>query len=227
MLVKNEDNRGRGASCPQPHPRAGPRELNAGKTATRKTAISSSPTPQRQAFLSAVRSLENVNSPDALDVLVKALSVALPQAAQSSANSQTRDSVREAELEWKALQRAFEFRRALLRGAITTTQVGQLLGVSRQAVAERERKGQLLCVMEDGQLRFPLWQFDPSGSSGVVEGLPFVVRALDEVAPTPALGKMVWLRKANSSLGGLSPVEALRAGRLDEVMAAARGVVAG
>jgi len=197
------------------------------RASAHKKAIPSSPTPQLQAFLSAVHSLENVDSPDALTVLVKALSVALPQAAQSSANSQTRDLVREAELEWKALQRAFEFRRALLHGAITTTQVAQLLGVSRQAVAERERKGQLLCVMEGGQLRFPLWQFDPSGASGVVEGLPLVVRALDEVAPTPALGKMVWLRKANPSLSDLSPVEALRAGRLDEVMAAARSVLAG
>jgi len=197
------------------------------RASARKMATPSSPTPQLQAFLSAVRSLGNVNSPDALDALVKALSVALPQAAQSPANSKTRDLVREVELEWKALQRAFEFRRALLHGAITTTQVAQLLGVSRQAVAERERKGQLLCIMEGGQLRFPLWQFDPSGASGVVEGLPLVVRALDEVAPTPTLGKIVWLRKANSSLGDLSPIEALRAGRLDEVMAAARGVLAG
>ena len=193
----------------------------------RKTATSPSQTPQRQAFLSAVRSLESVDSPGAVDVLVKALSAALPQAAQSSARSKTRDSVREVELEWKALQRAFEFRRALLRNAITTTQVAQLLGVSRQAVAERERKGQMLSVMEGGQLRFPLWQFDPAGTLGVVEGLPLVLHALDEAAPTPSLGKMVWLRKTNPSLGGLTPVEAVRARRLDEVMAAGRGVLAG
>lgn len=176
-------------------------------------------TPQRQAFLSAVRSLESVESPGAMQVVTQVVSQALTRA-------RTKAKEQDAQLEWKALQRAFEFRRALLKDAITTTQVAQLLGVSRQAVGERERKGQLLGAMEGGQLRFPLWQFDPSGSGGVVEGLLLVLRALDEGGALPPLAKMSWLRKANASLGGLTPLEALRGGRLAETLSAARGAMA-
>lgn len=180
-------------------------------------------TPQRQAFLSAVRSLESVESPSAMQIVTQVLSQTLPEA-QPRARTQAKEQ--DAQLEWKALQRAFEFRRGLLKDAITTTQVAQLLGISRQAVGERERKGQLLGAMESGQLRFPLWQFDPAGSGGVVEGLPLVLRALDEDGALPPLAKMSWLRKANASVGGATPLEALRGGRLAETLSAARGAIA-
>ena len=101
------------------------------------------------------------------------------------------------------------------------------LGISRQAVSDRERKGTLLAVMEGGQLRFPLWQFDPMGTGGVVEGLPRTLHVLDENGALSPLAKMSWLRKANPSLGGDTPLEALRTGRLDEVLSAARGVGSG
>lgn len=187
----------------------------------RRAAKNTAPTTlQRQAFLSAVRSLESVESPGTMQIVTQALTEALTPVRVKVAKEQ------EAQLEWKALQRAFEFRRVLLKDAVTTNQVAALLGISRQAVGERERKGLLLGEMEGGHLRFPLWQFDPAGSGGVIEGLPQVLRALDEGGPVPSLGKMSWLQKKNSSLGGGAPLEALREGRLAEVLAAARGALA-
>ena len=102
-----------------------------------------------------------------------------------------------------------------------------MLGVSRQAIHEREKKGRLLAVRENGRLRFPLWQFDAHGDDGVVPGLPLVLRALDEVAPMPALAKMSWLQKSNSALGGVTPLQSLRAGQQNLVQSAARGDSAG
>lgn len=201
-----------------------------GAASNPKSAAPRGQTAQRQAFLSAVRLLEQVESPGAMQVVTRAVSEVLaPTQSAPTRAKVAKEQVakeQEAQLEWKALQRAFEFRRALLKDAITTTQVAQLLGISRQAVGERERKGQLLGVMEGGQLRFPLWQFDPSGSGGIIEGLPSVLRALDEGRAIPPLAKMSWLRKANPALGDASPLESLRSGRWAEVQAAARGALA-
>ena len=133
----------------------------------------------------------------------------------------------ESQLELDALQRAFAARRALLVGSIEVAQVVEMLGVSRQAVHEREKKGRLLAVRENGRLRFPLWQFDAQGDDGVVAGLPSVLKALDEIAPIPALAKMSWLQKPNGALGGATPLESLRAGQQTLVQSAARGDSAG
>lgn len=124
------------------------------------------------------------------------------------------------------MQRAFAVRRQLLADSIEATPVAELLGITRQAVHEREKKGRLLAVREGGRLRFPLWQFDAQGDDGVVLGLPLILATLDEAAPLPALAKMSWLQKANGALGGQTPVEALTQGQLPLVQSAARGVSA-
>ena len=141
-------------------------------------------------------------------------------------SSQT-EAVTESQLELDALQRAFAARRALLAGSIEVAQVVEMLGVSRQSVHEREKKGRLLAVRESGRLRFPLWQFDAHGDDGVVPGLPLVLAALDEVAPLPPLAKMSWLQKPNGALGGKTPLELLRAGQQTLVQSAARDASAG
>jgi hypothetical protein len=195
----------------------------------RRPTASPNQTPQRQAFLerqaflAAVRSLESIESPDVMQIVTQVVAQALtviPAQTKSKAKEQ------DAPLEWKALQRTFASRRVLLQDAITTTQVAQLLGVSPRAIRERGRQGQLLGVLDGGRLRFPLWQFDPAGSGGVVEGLPPVLRAFDEAGPLPPLAKMSWLVKPSVSLGGATPLEALRGGRLAETLSAARAAVA-
>ena len=151
---------------------------------------------------------------------------ARPKCTTNQSNCQSAISA-ESQLELDALQRAFAARRALLAGSIEVAQVVEMLGVSRQAVHEREKKGRLLAVRENGRLRFPLWQFDAQGDDGVVAGLPLVLAALDEIAPIPALAKMSWLQKPNGALGGATPLELLRAGQLTLVQSAARGASAG
>jgi hypothetical protein len=49
----------------------------------------------------------------------------------------------------------------------------------------------LLGVRDQGQWRFPLWQFDPDGHDGVVDGLPAVLAVL----AVSDLAKVRWLQQ--------------------------------
>ena len=123
-------------------------------------------------------------------------------------------------LEIDAQLRAFRARQELLADSLTAPQVAELLGTSRQTPHDRTRSGSLLAVLDRGQLRFPRWQFDPSGPDGVVLGLPEVIRALD-VAP---LAKVSWLTRPNPYLEDRTPLVALKAGERDRALDAARAV---
>jgi hypothetical protein len=127
------------------------------------------------------------------------------------------------EAELDVLTRSFARRRALLDGALTTSQVAGLLGTSRQTPHDRVASGTLLAVLDRGALRFPPWQFDPDGEDGVVRGLPAVIRSLD-VSP---MGKVSWLTRTNAMLDGLTPLACLNAGQVERVVALARAVGAG
>lgn len=169
----------------------------------------------------------NALAPDEVAAVIEAVARALaPDGADVpevvgllSAGHQMSASER-AEAEVDVLMRSFQRRRELLDGALTTSQVARLLGTSRQTPHDRVASGSLLAVMDRGTLRFPAWQFDPTDDEGVVAGLPRVIRALD-VSP---LAKMGWLTRPNEMLDGDTPLSALRAGRIDEVMALAQGV---
>lgn len=121
------------------------------------------------------------------------------------------------------LMRSFQRRRELLAGALTTLEVARLLGTSRQTPHDRVASGSLLAVMDRGTLRFPAWQFDPDGPDGVVAGLPSVVRALD----VSVLAKVSWLTGLNPLLDDSTPLAALKAGRIDDVLMLARSVCSG
>ena len=122
-------------------------------------------------------------------------------------------------LAFQSLVDFFTARRKLLRDTITAPQVGEVLGVSRQAATGRAEKGSLLAVLDRGAFRFPTFQFDPRGPDGVIEGLPEVLKALE---PQPALTKLVWLSRPNETLDDSEPLEVLRRGERDRVVAAAR-----
>lgn len=49
---------------------------------------------------------------------------------------------------------------AIVGEHLDTTQVTQLLGVSRQALAKRQQSGSLLGLPGEGTTRYPTWQFD-------------------------------------------------------------------
>lgn len=72
---------------------------------------------------------------------------------------------------------------------------------------------------EQGELRFPEWQFMPSG--GVVPGLPAVLR---ELRQSPAWGDMLpfaFLTSHHPLLEGQRPIDALCLGQIQRVVQAA------
>jgi hypothetical protein len=118
--------------------------------------------------------------------------------------------------------RAFGERRALLADALSVTEVSELLGVGRQTPHDRVKAGTLLAVKENGRLVFPDWQFDPDGADGVLAGLPEVLRAMQ--GPISALGRIRWFVTAKPLMGGRTPLQALRAGDVDEAVAEAQTI---
>ena len=126
-----------------------------------------------------------------------------------------------AELEFQALQARFAMRRELLRQCIGTTEVVSLLGLrNRQTPLDRIRAGTLLAIRDQGKRRYPLWQFDPDGPDGVIAGLPDVLAAL----PMADLIKARWLQRPQPLLDGHMPLQLLREGQRDRVLAEARAV---
>jgi hypothetical protein len=102
-------------------------------------------------------------------------------------------------------------------GVITSSQVGELLGISRQAIDKRRRKGKLLAVSLGKRGYFyPVWQFS---ENGVLPGFEIVMNQLEPYDPWM---KMIFMLNANDRLGNQSPLEKLRQGHLDEVFKAAQ-----
>ncbi|NJK50056.1 hypothetical protein HC931_19680 [Candidatus Gracilibacteria bacterium] len=124
------------------------------------------------------------------------------------------------QLELESLFRYFERRRQLLEGALTAAQVAKLLGTSRQTPHDRMKSQTLLGVLDRGAYRFPVIQFDPEAPDGVIDGLPEVLKVLE----VSDLAKLSWLVRPNPILDGLTPVQALKKGLKERVIAEARGV---
>jgi len=90
-------------------------------------------------------------------------------------------------------------RRELLAPCIGTSEVVSLLGLrNRQTPLDRIKARTLLAIRDQGQWRFPLWQFDPDGPDGVVAGLPDVLAEL----PVADLIKARWLQRPQPLLDG-------------------------
>jgi hypothetical protein len=123
-----------------------------------------------------------------------------------------------AQLEFEALRRSFALRHQLLASTIGTAEVNELLAAgSRQTVHDRLRAGTLLGILDQGKWRFPLWQFDADGPNGVIDGLAQVLQALQ----VSNLAKARWLQKPHPVFGGSTPLDLLRHGRLEDVLAEA------
>lgn len=91
-------------------------------------------------------------------------------------------------------------------------------GVTKQAVSDRVRRHALLALRTgSGRLVYPAFQFD---GRRVIDGLAAVLAV---VVPddTEAWYVASWLTTPDPALGGLAPYEALRAGELEAVRAAA------
>lgn len=111
-------------------------------------------------------------------------------------------------------------RREVLGGALAVRDVAKLLGKSRQAIHDRAKRNMLLGINDGGQLRFPLWQFDADAPNDVVPGLPKVLTALH----VPPFVKATWLQRPNPYFEGQTPLNVLKAGEVERVVAEARAV---
>jgi len=112
------------------------------------------------------------------------------------------------------------WRDRVLHGSYKTPDVMKVLGLSsRQSVIKRADRKEVLAIKDGRDYYFPRWQFDDHTDNRVVEGLPTVLRAMS----APPIMIAAWLTRENENLGA-SPLRALSEGRLEEVLAEAKGV---
>lgn len=141
-----------------------------------------------------------------------------PDAIHPATGERIGTAVEHAAAELESLFDLFVARRQLLEDTLTAPQVGDILGISRQAATGRAESGSLLAVLDRGAYRFPRWQFDPRGPDGVVPGLADVLDALE---PQPSFSKLVFLTRPNETLDEREPIELLRRGERERVLSAA------
>ena len=125
------------------------------------------------------------------------------------------------DLELVNLMNSFSLRDKLLKDTISTTKVTSLLGCSsRQTPLDRVKQQSLIAVKDNGQWKYPLWQFDAEGTDGVVEGLPETIKSLQ----VSNLAKISWLTSPNHVFNNQTPLDMLRGGKVKQVIREAVGV---
>jgi hypothetical protein len=103
-------------------------------------------------------------------------------------------------------------------GALTSEQVSEILGISRQAVDKRRASNQLLALTQGKRgYSYPSFQFEDGMT---ITGLEDVLEELKELDPWM---QMVFFTNPNARLEGKTPLEQLRKELVNEVKAAARG----
>ena len=121
----------------------------------------------------------------------------------------------------QAKLRGLERRQEILQkagGVLTSEEVAELLGVSRQAVDKRRAANQLLALTQGRRgYNYPGFQFEDGKA---LVGLDRVLANLEDLDPWM---KLIFFTSPHERLYGRTPVEALRKGRLDEVVAVASG----
>ncbi len=125
------------------------------------------------------------------------------------------------ELKLLNLMNSFAERAKLLQNTITSTEVAKLLSCSsRQTPLDRVKNQTLIAVKDNGQWKYPLWQFDSEGEDGVVHGLPETIQTLQ----VSNLAKVSWLTRPNSRFNNLTPLQMLKKGETQQVLNEAVGV---
>ena len=117
-------------------------------------------------------------------------------------------------LELENLKLLNQRRQDLLRDSLTSTQVADLMGWQHHKTAsDRLKANTLVGVKDRGVYKFPLWQFDPEGEDGVVDGLPELLSRLN----VSNFRKINWLSKPMAAFDNLTPVEILKKGNRNDV----------
>jgi len=91
-------------------------------------------------------------------------------------------------------------------GTLSADEVGQILGITRQAVDKRRRMLGLLAIRRAGDWRYPRCQFNEDAHE-VLEGMAKIVQAFAEAGPWVTLD---FLLTPDDTLGGQSPIDILR-----------------
>jgi hypothetical protein len=107
----------------------------------------------------------------------------------------------------------------MLDGALTSGELSERLGVTRQAVNQRRSRGQILGFKRGREFLYPRWQLGSDGA--LLEGLPVVLEALGD---GPAEVHARFLLSPLESLSGAAPLQLIREGRIGEVVTAIRGL---
>jgi len=110
-------------------------------------------------------------------------------------------------------------RRELLEqdgGVLSPSNVGELLGISRQAVGLRRSAGKLLGVEGNRGYVYPVWQFE---DGDMVPGIIEIFEILEDADPWT---KVIFFLGHDNAVGGKRPVDLLRKGKHEEVKRAAR-----
>lgn len=94
--------------------------------------------------------------------------------------------------------------------------------ISRQGLTEQIRAGAVIAYRTGGgHYVVPVWQFQPEG--GLIPGLTEVTREIKRRIPGAGqLSPFTFFLQADPVLGGRTPLEALRAGELENVLEAVR-----
>jgi hypothetical protein len=133
--------------------------------------------------------------------------------------SELLEDLKQAEPLAPAFIRGIQAKRRLIEengGALSSEQVAQIIGISRQAVEKRRSAGKLIAISTGRHgFLYPVWQFDESGT---LEGLQDVLAVLQ---PHDEWMRTIFFVSKNPHLSGRTPVEMLRAGKLKEVLDAA------
>jgi predicted DNA-binding protein YlxM (UPF0122 family) len=123
-------------------------------------------------------------------------------------------------LEINSLVNYFARRKELLARSISAVEAADLLGVSKQTIHDRIKEKKLIGLLEAKSMRLPIFQFDPAGQNGCVDGLPEVLQAMSG----SLLSKISWLTSANAVFEGKAPIDVLKSGNQNRVLREARAV---
>jgi len=117
--------------------------------------------------------------------------------------------------------RGLNLRQQMLKtsgGALTSERVADVLNISRQAVDKRRASNQLLALTQGRRgYSYPSFQFDEGKT---LKGLEEVLGKLSAIDPWMQLN---FFTSPNERLGGSTPIEALREGKVGDVVSVASG----
>ena len=117
--------------------------------------------------------------------------------------------------------RGFELRQEMLKkaeGVLSSGKVAELLNLSRQAVDKRRAANQLLALTQGRRgYSYPSFQFEDGKT---LDGLEAVLKHLSALDPWMQLR---FFTSPHERLGGKTPIEALRSGRISDAVRAASG----